>query len=158
MAVHCRRVTNPVSYKRKKIMSTWNVVHVDSGASDIIWGVKYAGITYSAFTKARAEKVYYAYGTIPGGDGGLTAAYAVGDTLSFGGAGIKDLIYAKFVSSVTAQSLELFNSASLASAISFNIKGSGTTHNINYFIQYVHGGSLSNPQGQPLQLTITSTS
>lgn len=108
-----------------------------------------------AAKRSRYEKLEVGYGKIP------SAAYAVGDTLSFDAFPMKGLVYAKFVSN--GEVLEVFAGADLSSPLDFDISNSSSTADISYVISYIKGtGKVNGPtnvagDGVLLQITVAST-
>jgi hypothetical protein len=94
---------------------------------------------YNQYNKAKAQKVEIAYGTIS------SYKYALGDTLKFTDLDAKEIPYAKFVAG-SGESLEIFGSTDLSSALAWNI---ATAVDISYVIHYVKGGAVN------LQITVS---
>ena len=107
-----------------------------------------------AAKRSRFEKSEIAYGKIP------SAAYEVGDTLSFDDIPMKELIHAELVSN--GETKKIFHGTSLADAITFDISNSAATADISYVITYIRGtgkvkvGTVAG-DGELLKITVSSS-
>lgn len=107
------------------------------------------------FKKVRSDRMDVGFGQV------AADAYEVGDTLRFVEIGAKQLIKAEFVAASGA-TLDVLNSASLASPVTFDVGASGSTSAISYTIWFERGagavgGSSVNGEGIDLRVTVAST-